>query len=97
MVVASLVAVINFDVKGGATVEKLVLHPAGLGLVYSKGTGPRGFSSRAAFDPYQYDSFANLCHIINVFLVSVGTNIAILIENGTYCWERNKDIPALKG
>ena len=36
-------AVINFDVKGGATVEKLVLHPAGLGLVYSKGTGPGGF------------------------------------------------------
>ncbi|CAH3177882.1 unnamed protein product [Porites lobata] len=25
------------------------------------------------------------------------TNIAILIENGTYCWERNKDIPVLKG
>ena len=61
-------AVIDFDVKGGATLEKLVLHPAGLGLVYSKGTGPWGFSSRAAFDPYQRDSFTNVCHIINVFL-----------------------------
>lgn len=90
-------AVIDFDVKGGATLEKLVLDPAGLGLVYNKGTGPRGFSSRAVFDPYQRDSFTNVCHIINVFLVSVGTNIAILIENGTYCWERNKDIPVLKG
>lgn len=90
-------AVIDFDVKGGAPLEKLVLDPAGLGLVYSKATGPRGFSSRAAFDPYQYDSFTNVCDVINVFLVSVDTNIAILIENGTYCWERNKDIPVLKG
>ena len=43
MVVASLVAVIDLDVKGGATLEKLVLDPAGLGLVYSKVTGPRAF------------------------------------------------------